>query len=137
FQDDWFELDKSGSEYGLQLRPRKVESYLAKVYTFLVTLLTLCHLTSGAPARGTEINQILFRNTRSRQRNLFLDPRHSLFLIRLSYSKTFSQTNLERNAIRILPPSLSWLLLAYLLVVEPFVKFLTIHQFKKMTRGSE
>lgn len=137
FQDDWFELDKSGSEYSLQLRPRKVESYLAKVYTFLVTLLALCHLTSGAPARGTEINQILFRNTRSRQRNLFLDPRHSLFLIRLSYSKTFSQTNLERNAIRILPHSLSWLLLAYLLVVEPFVKFLTIHQFKKMTRGSE
>ena len=64
FQDDWFELDKSGSEYSLQLRPRKVESYLAKVYTFLVTLLALCHLTSGAPARGTEINHRLVNPTR-------------------------------------------------------------------------
>ena len=135
FQDDWFELDRT--ENCLKLKPKKIESYLGQVNTFLVTLLTLSHLTSGAPARGTEINQILFKNTRSRQRNLFLDPRHSLFLIKLSYSKTFSQTNLERNAIRVLPSSLSWLLLAYLLVVEPFIRFLTISQFKKTTRGSE
>ena len=34
FQDDWFELDKSGSEYGLRLRPRKVERYLARHIPF-------------------------------------------------------------------------------------------------------
>jgi hypothetical protein len=99
-------------------------TYLNKVESFLTDLLVLCHITSGAPARGTEISQVLRASSAITGRNLFLDPQRGLFLIRLTYSKTFSTSNIEQNAVRVVPPALSYLLLVYLVIVLPFRVFL-------------
>lgn len=64
------------------IRPR-AHSYLRQIDTFLQDLLVIIHMTSGAPARGSEILQIQVFNTPNSRRTLFLDPRTRLFLIRL------------------------------------------------------
>jgi superfamily II DNA helicase RecQ len=89
-------------------------------------------MTSGAPARGTEINQVIWQNTPINPRNLFLDPVSKLFLIRLAYSKTFSHTGQEKEAVRALPQSLSYLVLAYLAYIRPFEEFLLIKLNQKL-----
>lgn len=81
-------------------------------------------MTSGAPARGTEIVQLQVFNTSLTKRTLFLDPSSHLFLIRLRYTKTFSNTNIEQNAVRAIPPCLSYILLLYLVIIEPFKRYL-------------
>lgn len=97
---------------------------------FLHHLLVLVHMTSGAPARGTEIIPILASNAIINHQNLFLDPKSKLFLIRLRYSKTLAVTGKERNAVRALLRALSHILLVYLVVVEPFIHYL--HQALKL-----
>ncbi|KAJ5979543.1 hypothetical protein N7501_002885 [Penicillium viridicatum] len=99
-------------------------AYLTKIDSFLTDLLVLIHMTSGAPARGTEISQVLRAPSALGFRNLFFDPQRGLFLIRLTYSKTFSTTNIEQKAVRVVPESLSYLLLVYLVIVFPFRAFL-------------
>ncbi|EDP48565.1 telomere-associated RecQ helicase, putative [Aspergillus fumigatus A1163] len=89
-------------------------------------------MTSGAPARGTEINQVIWQNTPINPRNLFLDPVSKLFLIRLAYSKTFSHTGQEKEAVRALPQSLSYLVLAYLAYIRPFEEALLIKLNQKL-----
>ncbi|KAI9035707.1 putative telomere-associated RecQ helicase [Aspergillus affinis] len=83
-------------------------------------------MTSGGPARGSKITQILFQNTAGTQRNLFLHPETKLFVIRLAYSKTFSRTGIEKDALRVVPSGISWLLLFYLLIVKPFIRSLIL-----------
>lgn len=124
-RDIWFQKDETE---GVKLRiiPQQAYSYLGLVARFQRILLALCHMTSGAPARGTEINQILLQNTAITSRHLFLDPKSAQFLIRIAYSKTFSRTGQERNAIRVLPQVLSEILLGFLLVIRPFLGFLTL-----------
>jgi hypothetical protein len=59
--------------------------YLESIDKFLQRLLVVIHMTSGAPARGTEILQLQFINTPNAKRTLFLDPQTHLFQIRLRY----------------------------------------------------
>jgi superfamily II DNA helicase RecQ len=92
-------------------------------------------MTSGAPARGTEINQVIWQNTPINPRNLFLDPVSKLFLIRLAYSKTFSHTGQEKEAVRALPQSLSYLVLAYLTYIRPFEETLLIQLNQKLPKA--
>ncbi|KAL3428545.1 hypothetical protein BDV09DRAFT_201535, partial [Aspergillus tetrazonus] len=91
-------------------------------------LLALCHLTAGAPARGSEMNQVLWRNSTTTRRNLFLDPVTRLCLIRLGYSKIFSQSGETKTAVRALPQALSYLVMVYLVVVRPFEEFLVLER---------
>ena len=69
---------------------------------------------------------MIWYNTPINPRNLFLDPVSHTFLIRLAYSKTFSRNGHEKDAIRALPQSVSYLLLAYLAYVRPFEEALLI-----------
>lgn len=123
----WFLVEDND----IQLVPFQAEAYLNQVKKFQLHLLFLIHMTSGAPARGTEIIPIQSTNTIIKKRNIFLDPKTHLFLIRLSYSKTFSMTGSERNAVRALPQSLSHVLLIYMVVVEPFIHY--IHEALHIT----
>jgi hypothetical protein len=49
-----------------------------------------------------------------------------VFLIRLAYSKTFNRDRHEKDAVRALPQSLSYLLLGYLAYIRPFEESLLI-----------
>lgn len=125
-QATWFQKIQTEQGVKLKIIPKQAYSYLGQVSRFQKTLLALCHMTSGAPARGTEINQVLLQNSAITTRHLFLDPKSAQFLIRLAYSKTFTRTGQERNAVRVLPQVLSEILLAFLLVIRPFLGFLTL-----------
>ncbi|BDD60247.1 hypothetical protein MAP00_005390 [Monascus purpureus] len=114
----------------LHLIPLPAERYLFMAKKFLLHLLVLVHMTSGAPARGTEIIPLLASNSMINRRNLFLDPKSKLFLIRLRYSKVLATTGMERNAVRAIPRAPSHILLVYLVVVEPFIHYL--HQALKL-----
>ena len=80
---------------------------------------------------------MLLSNTPLARRHLFLHPRIHLFIIRLTYSKTFSRTNEEKDALRVLPYSVSWLLLAYIMVVRPFIEFLTLELTREPLKQPE
>lgn len=49
-----------------------------------------------------------------------------IFLVRLAYSKTFSRTGQEKDAVRALPQAVSYLILAYLAYIRPFEEALLI-----------
>jgi hypothetical protein len=118
-------LDQDGRPT-IEISRSRATTYLETSSRWLKGLLALCHMTSGAPARGTEINQVIWYNTPINPRNLFLDPVNHVFLIRLAYSKTFNRNRQEKDAIRALPQSVSYLLLAYLAYIRPFEEFLLI-----------
>jgi superfamily II DNA or RNA helicase len=111
-------------------------SYYSYMDRFLRILMVLIYMTSGAPARGTEVPTILHANSPANPRSLFLDKRTNLFLIRLRYSKTFSQTGREQGALRLLPYAVSQLVLIYLVIIVPFREFLEGYMHKTTTRGS-
>ena len=110
----------------IEISRARAQTYLETSSRWLKKLLALCHVTSGAPARGTEINQVIWYNTQINPRNLFLDPVNHVFLIRLAYSKTFSRDQHEKDAVRALPQSLSYLLLGYLAYIRPFEESLLV-----------
>jgi hypothetical protein len=129
---DWFNHVDGPEGPTLQLVRARAKAFLEASSGWLKQLLAVCHITSGAPARGTEINQVIWQNTPINPRNLFLDPVSKLFLIRLAYSKTFSHTGQEKEAVRALPQSLSYLVLAYLAYIRPFEEFLLIKLNQKL-----
>jgi hypothetical protein len=120
-----------------QLQHSTKNRYLQEVYEFQKLLLVLVYSTSGAPARGSEIPPILLANTAQSTRTLFIDRQYHLILLRLRYSKTANRNNIEQQAIRILPESVSFLILAYMSLVLPFIHFLEIMQFGHYTRSRE
>lgn len=129
---DWFIQVDGPSGPTLKLVRARAKAFLDSSSAWLKQLLAICHMTSGAPARGTEINQVIWQNTPINPRNLFLDPVSKLFLIRLAYSKTFRHTGQEKEAVRALPQSLSYLVLAYLAYIRPFEEALLIKLNQKL-----
>jgi hypothetical protein len=121
---------------GILVKAQKAR-YLQHLHDFQTILLVLVHATSGAPARGSEVPPILFSNTHQATRTLFIDRQHHQILIRLRYSKTANRTNLEQQAIRVLPESVSYLILAYLGLVLPFIRFLEVMEKRQFTRSNE
>jgi hypothetical protein len=126
----WF--NSSGQ---LQLSQRN--QYFQQVYEFQKLLMVLVYGTSGAPARASEIPPILLANTVQSTRTLFIDRQYHQILLRLRYSKTANRNNLEQQAVRILPESVSFLILAYLGLVLPFTQFLNIMQDGHYSRARE
>jgi hypothetical protein len=120
-------------------RPREslMSQYFDHLQDFQRILMILLYGTSGGPPRGSEVPPILHANTPQAVRTLFLDRRHHLYLLRLRYSKTASRTRLEQQAIRVLPESVSFLILAYLALVQPFIQFLNIMETGHYSRGRE
>jgi hypothetical protein len=100
--------------------------YLKHLHDFQSILLVLVYGTSGGPPRGSEVPPILFANSTTTNRTLFIDRRHHLIMLRLRYSKTALRTNREQRAIRLLPESVSFLILIYMGLVMPFLQFLEV-----------
>ena len=116
----------------IEISRSRALAYLETSRGWLKALLALCHVASGAPARGTEINQVIWHNTLINPRNLFLDPVNHVFLIRLAYSKTFNRDGQEKDAVRALPQSLSYLLLGYLAYIRPFEECLHVSLYQQL-----
>lgn len=94
--------------------------YLDQVAFFLELMLTLIHLTSGNPARATELATLQWRNTGTQLRSIFV---HDGYLMLMpSYNKTAPLLQRDRPIARFLPQPVGQLLVVYLAVVMPFVR---------------
>lgn len=81
-------------------------------------MFVLIHITSGQPARMTELVHLRLFNSRSSHRSIYLYFGSVMLLS--TYSKTSSASQRDRMIARFLPNALKELLLVYLIVVRPF-----------------
>lgn len=110
-----------------------VKQYFRLCENFLGNLFALCHLGSGAPARGTELTHLTFINTVLRTRNVFWYK--SLVVILTYYNKTQANRNKERAILRALPPPVGDILIEWLTFVVPALKILAICSHDSSTIG--
>lgn len=96
-----------------------IRDYYRRIDSFLETLLLLVHITSGQPARGTEIIGLLHSNT-TLHRNIFAED--GLISIVTSYHKGYTCTGSTRIIHRYLPKEVSELCVYYLWIILPFVE---------------
>lgn len=100
-------------------RTEAVKRYIRQVQEFLEILLLLIYLTSGQPARGTELTSLQYCNAaHGRRRNIFLENGLVTF-VTFCY-KGYGITNSTKIIHRYLPQEVSELLVYYLWLVLPF-----------------
>ena len=103
-------------------------NYKSMVDSFLERLLLLIHLTSGQPARGTELLSLRYINTiHSHHRNIFIDQ--GMVSTVTSYHKGYSVTGSTKRVHRYLPSQVGELLVYYLWLVLPFWQKLDVLAF--------
>jgi hypothetical protein len=96
-----------------------VKTYRQQIDAFLERLLLLVHITSGQPARGTEILSIRCVNTvNGCYRNLFID--NGMVSTVTDYHKGYSITGSTKIIHRYLPKEVGELLVYYLWLIRPF-----------------
>ncbi|GAB7336620.1 hypothetical protein MBLNU13_g10315t1 [Cladosporium sp. NU13] len=103
----------------VEWKPKALQGYRRQVDCFLEHLLLLVHLTSGQPARGTEIISLRHVNT-IHHRNLFVED--GLVAIVTSYHKGYTCTGSTKIIHRYLPREVGELLVYYLWLILPFAK---------------
>jgi hypothetical protein len=113
-----------GSE--LVLNKDNISIYLKDLLEFKKLCLLLIYLTSGLPLRGTELVTLRYLNSYKDKREIFLDISSNLFIINISYYKGQGLSEKKASSIRYLPPSVSKIFLLYIVLVDPFINFLTI-----------
>lgn len=112
----WHERDPS-----IKWNTKLLEAYLVWVDEFLQRILLLIHMTSGQPARATELVSIRHCNTpEGRHRNIFIE--HGLVCIVTSYHKSQSTTRSIKIIHRYLPQVVSELVVYYLWLIQPFTE---------------
>lgn len=135
--NDWLrdELVSLGKKRELRWKKPAVSQYLAKVDRFLERLLLLVHLTSGQPARGTELVSLQHCNTRQgHHRSIFIE--NGLVGTVTSYHKGYNVTGSTKIIHRYLPREVSELLVYYLWLVLPFWQKLETLAFQRLEQSS-
>jgi hypothetical protein len=100
-------------------RSPAVAGYTARVTQFLRRLLLLCHITSGQPARGTEILSLRHSNTeQGHHRSIFLED--GLVGTVTAYHKGYSISGSTKIIHRYLPNEVGEMLIYYLWLILPF-----------------
>ncbi|KAJ5605378.1 hypothetical protein N7510_008149 [Penicillium lagena] len=113
------------SDSRVRFQKAAVEDYRGLVNQFLRRLLLAIHITSGQPARATELLSVRHRNTpEGRHRNIFIE--NGLIAIVTAYHKAQGVTNSIRIIHRYLPREVSELLVYYLWLVLPFLEHATM-----------
>ena len=102
---------------------RAVDQYTDRVTRFLTQLLLLIHLTSGQPARGTEILSLRHTNT-TQHRNIFVED--GLVSTVTTYHKGYNVTNSTKIIHRYLPKEVGELVVYYLWLILPFCRKLDL-----------
>jgi hypothetical protein len=98
---------------------RAIRAYEKKVDVFLRSLLLLVHLTSGQPARGTELLSLRHSNTmQGLHRNIFID--NGIVSTVTSWHKGYTVTGSTKIIHRYLPNQVGELVIYYLWLVLPF-----------------
>ena len=104
---------------------QRVRQYMQAIIRFKEQLWVLAHLTSGQPARGSEVLSIRWRNTPAGgARNVFLEQRQVALVT--AYHKGYHAQNSVKIVHRYLPQEVGELLIWYLWLVEPFHRQLEV-----------
>jgi hypothetical protein len=100
-------------------KKKAVQAYFAKHDQFLEQMLLLIHITSGQPARGTELMSLQHsNNSKGHHRSIFIEE--GLISTVTSYHKGYNITGSTKIIHRYLPKEVSELLVYYLWLVLPF-----------------
>lgn len=110
-----------------------VRQYHKQVDAFLEGLLLLIHITSGQPARGSEITSLQHTNS-TFHRNMFIE--HGLVALVTSYHKGYTCTGSTKIIHRYLPKEVSELVVYYLWMVLPFLRELDLLVPSKKSRAT-
>lgn len=118
---EWLREDlvSTDAQSKVEWKPKALQEYRRQVNRFLEHLLLLVHLTSGQPARGTEIISLRHVNT-IHHRNLFVED--GLVAIVTSYHGGYTCTGSTKIIHRYLPKEVGELLVYYLWLILPFAK---------------
>lgn len=125
--DEFLSLAKSDR---IKWRRKRVEQYFQDVDLFLERLLLLVHITSGQPARGTELLTLRHMNTlNGHHRSIFIE--NGLVGTVTSYHKGYNVTGTLKIIHRYLPKEVSELLVYYLWLVLPFWQKLDVLVYER------
>jgi hypothetical protein len=109
-------------------RKASVQQYFRRVDCFLERILLLVHITSGQPARGTEILSLRVSNTlHGIRRNIFIE--NGLVSFVTFYHKGYSISGSTKIIHRYLPREVGELLIYYLWLIRPFCNQLRLLAF--------
>jgi hypothetical protein len=116
-RNEFVEVRKKDSKVVWKLSAAK--QYVAKIHSFLERLLLLVHLTSGQPARGTEILSLRHCNTvNGHHRSIFIEG--GLLSTVTAYHKGYNIVGSTKIIHRYLPKEVSELVVYYLWFILPF-----------------
>jgi hypothetical protein len=135
--NDWLrdEMWSLTLEHQVVWKRKAVQTYFTKRDQFLEQLLLLVHITSGQPARGTELLSLQHSNTaQGHHRSIFIEE--GLISTVTSYHKGYNITGSTKIIHRYLPKEVSELLVYYLWLVLPFSHKLDILVHKRVAPPS-
>jgi hypothetical protein len=95
--------------------------WLNRCKKLLETLIVLCHVLGGQPARGTELATLRWRNAIDEQRGVYWA--NGTIMLLVMYSKTRSITGRNKLIPRFMPKRLGTMLAEYLAIVRPLEVF--------------
>ncbi|KAG2001178.1 hypothetical protein GB937_010415 [Aspergillus fischeri] len=125
-------IEPSSERNRLTWKKQMATEYLTQVDQFLERLLIVCHLTSGQPARGTEILSLRHVNTwHGQHRGIFVE--NGLVGLVTAYHKGYHMTCSTCLIHRYLPERASKILVYYLWPVHPFQQQLRTLAFQDAT----
>lgn len=111
------EGEQTGTPNALSVDDPSVQEFLNACNEANELILVLCHVTGGAPARSTELEQYKLRNSETAVRNLFVQQ--GLVMLLSKYNKTDVLTGREKPICRYLDKTTSRLVAQFLLLVRP------------------
>jgi hypothetical protein len=110
-------------------KPKAIDEYLSNLQSFLETLWVLVHVTSGQPARATELIQSRYCNTlQGEHRNVFVE--NGLVCFVSTYHKSYNMQGNVKLIHRFVPKEVSELIVLYLWLILPFRQFIEIQRTK-------
>lgn len=108
----------TASDERIRFRDSGIRKYRQHVQRFLEKLWVLIHITGGAPARGTEIGCLRYRDAVTVDRNLYVAKGEVVFITQ--YHKGLVMSDKMKVIPRFLPSAVGALLTLYLSYVRPF-----------------
>jgi len=116
-------------------KPRFKASKIAEFFSirkeFLELLALAIYINSGSPLRGEELVLITYRNSRDSLRNIILDRESKLISITTRYYKSYNITREDKENIRFLSPTLSLLVVYYLVYIIPLYEYFNIEYLER------
>jgi len=110
-------------------KTKSIDRYLTDLQSFLESLWVLIHVTSGQPARATEMIQARYCNTlQGEHRNIFIE--NGLVCLVSTYHKSYNMQGNIKLIHRFVPKEVSELIVLYLWLILPFRQFIEMDRQK-------